>query len=392
MLTPAGERSNTSGVRGTRIALLLLMTGTLFACGSGSPSARERVGVPAASPLLSRGVPVFASSEIYPARDANDADYGTVWRGTLPGWIAYDLSRVSPARRSRVLVAWFNDGITSPYDHTISAEPAYNSLADYTVDANRAPGGGSAPSSGWVTLVRVRGNVLHSRQHLVSLKGFNWVRIDVSAGDGSPENDDAAFNLDVYSAPKGTPGSWLFLGDSITMDGTQHRPVGGVRNFSQLIAGARPRLYPGYEDGGIGGLLTADGARHVKTWLKTFPGRYVGLSYGTNDANACVPTSTFARNYATMVRAVLAAHRVPVVPTIPWARAEGVQRCAPRLNARIKVLYRAYRQVVRGPDLWSYFKAHPSLIGQDGLHPSEAGYGAFRREWARAMLARVYKR
>jgi len=368
------------------------MAGALLSCGSGGQSARNRTAAAVAPPLVSRGVPAFASSEIYPARDAADADYATAWRGSIPGWIAYDLSRVTPARRARVLVAWFNDGITSPYDHAVVGEIAYNSLRDYTVDANPARGGGPAPTSGWVTLARVRGNTLHSRQHLVSLKGYNWVRIDVTAGDGSPENEDAAFNLDVYDVSKGVRDSWLFLGDSITMDGTQHRPVGGVRNFSQLVAAARPRLYPSYEDGGIGGLLSADGARLVKTWLKTFPGRYVGLSYGTNDANGCVPAAVFGRNYVTMVRAVLAAHKVPVVPTIPWARAEGVRRCAPRLNARIHALYRTYRQIVHGPDLWTYFKTHPSLIGADGLHPSEAGYGAFRRAWAKAMLTRVYKR
>jgi lysophospholipase L1-like esterase len=377
-------------MRTARPVLLLLMAAALIACGSAKPAARASAA--AGSTLISRGVPVFASSELYPARNANDADYSTVWRGAIPGWIAYDLSRVSPARRSRVVVAWFNDGITSPYDHTIANEPAYNSVADYTVDANAARGGGPAPTSGWVTLARVRGNVLHSRQHLVSLKGYKWIRINVTAGDGSPENTDAAFNLDVYDAAKGARDSWLFLGDSITMEGTEHRPVGGVQNFSQLIAAARPRLYPSYEDGGIGYLMSADGVRHVKTWLKMFPGRYVGLSYGTNDANACVPTSTFGRNYVTMVRAVIAAHKVPVVPTIPWARAEGVQRCGPRLNARIQSLYRQYRQIVRGPDLWTYFKAHPDLISADGLHPSDAGFGAYRRLWASAMLARVYKK
>ena len=366
------------------------MAAALIACGSAKPAARPAAAT--ASPLISQGVPAYASSEIFPARDANDADYGTVWRGSIPGWIAYDLSRVKPARRGKVIVAWFNDPITSPYDHTIAGEQAYNSLRDYTVEANPARGGGAPPSSGWVTLASVRDNVFHSRQHLVSLKGYNWVRVNVTAGDGSPENSDAAFNLDVYDASKGARDSWLFLGDSITMDGTQHRPIGGVRNFSQLIAAVRPKLYPSYEDAGIGGLLSRDGARWIKTWLKTFPGRYVGLSYGTNDANACVPASTFGRNYVTMVRAVIAAHKVPVVPTIPWARAEGVQRCAPRLNASIRLLYRSYRQIVRGPDLWAYFKAHPSLIGGDGLHPSEAGYGAFRRIWATAVLARVYKR
>jgi lysophospholipase L1-like esterase len=378
-------------MRTARLGLLFLMAGALLSCGSGNPSARGGP-VAVASPLISRGAPAFASSEIFPARDANDADYGTVWRGAIPGWIAYDLSRVPAARRGRVIVAWFNDPITSPYDHTVAGEPAYNNLRDYTVEANAARGGGGAPTSGWVTLVTVTGNVLHSRQHVVSLKGYNWVRVSVSVGDGSPENADAAFNLDVYNASKGARDSWLFLGDSITMEGTQHRPFGGVRNFSQLVAAARPRLYPSYEDGGIGFLLSGDGARRIKTWLKTFPGRYVGLSYGTNDANACAPATTFSRNYVTMVRAVLAAHKVPVVPTIPWAKSGNVQRCAPRLNARIRALYRSFRQIVHGPDLWSYFKAHPSLISADGLHPSVAGYGAYRKLWAQAILARVYKK
>ncbi len=120
-------------------------------------------------------------------------------------------------------------------------------------------------------------------------------RVNVTAGDGSPENEDAAFNLDVYNASRGARDSWLFLGDSITMDGMHHKPIDGVRNFSQLIAAARPRLYPAYEDGGIGFLGSSDGARQIKVWLKTFPGKYVALSYGTNDATpAGLPTRSTA--------------------------------------------------------------------------------------------------
>ena len=43
--------------------------------------------------------------------------------------------------RSRVTVAWFNDPITSPYDHTILADVGYNNIRDYTVQANAARGG-----------------------------------------------------------------------------------------------------------------------------------------------------------------------------------------------------------------------------------------------------------
>lgn len=373
-----------------RCGLIVVLAGALLSCGSGTSARTDTAAKP--SPLISRGVPVFASSQLYPASNANDADYSSVWRGSVPGWIALDLSRVPAARRARVLVAWFNDPITSPYDHTLVGEPAYNNLADYTVEANAARGGTPAPSSGWVTLARVTGNRYHSREHLVSLKRYRWLRISVTAGDGSPENEDAALNLDVYSAPKGPLDSWLFLGDSITMDGMHHQPIQGVRNFSQLIAAARPARYPAFEDGGVAFLHSTDGAQRITTWLKTFPGRYVGLSYGTNDANACAPAGRFYSAYVTMVRAVLAAHKVPVVPTIPWARADGVQRCAPAMNARVRTLYRRFKQIVHGPDLWSYFKANPSLIGGDGLHPSTAGYAAYRQQWANAMLASVYRR
>lgn len=48
------------------------------------------VAAPEAMPLISRNVPAYASSD-YPS-SANDINYGTTLRGTIPGWIAYDLS------------------------------------------------------------------------------------------------------------------------------------------------------------------------------------------------------------------------------------------------------------------------------------------------------------
>jgi hypothetical protein len=91
-----------------------------------------------------------------------------------------------------------------------------------------------------------------------------------------------------------------------------------------------------------------------------------------------------------MIQAVLAAGKIPVVPTIPWARTANVQSCGPGFNAKIQTLYAAYPQIVHGPDLWTFFSANPSLIGSDNLHPSTAGYGAYRQQWANAMLANVY--
>jgi lysophospholipase L1-like esterase len=287
-----------------------------------------------------------------------------------------------------VLIAWYNDPITSPYDHTIVGESGYNNLGGYTIQANAAAGS-SPPSSGWATLATVTGNRYHSRSQIVDLTGYNWVRLNVTAADGSGGNSDAVLNMDIHDASQGTD-SWIFYGDSITEDGIFHEPQSGTGNFAQLVDASQPSYFPAFEDGGTYGLVSGDGASHISAWLAATPAHYVGLSFGTNDANGCGDTTAFYDNYVTMVQAVLAAGKVPVVPTIPWARTANIQSCGPAFNAKIQQLYAAYPQVVHGPDLWAYFQAHQSLIGGDDLHPSAAGYAAYRQQWADAMLANVY--
>ncbi len=273
-------------------------------------------------------------------------------------------------------------------------DPAYSNVGAYTIQANAAPGRGGAPTSGWTTLATVGANTYHSRQHVLNLTGFNWVRLHATASDGTTQNYDIAVNMDVHDASRGLGDSWIFYGDSITASAMDHDPR-GVGAFAQLINARQPAYFPVQENGGIGYLTGADGARYVPEWLKLFPGRYVGLSYGTNDAeggcgdSACA--AAFYQSYATMVEAVLAAGKVPVVPTIPWARTANVQRNGPLLNQQIQQLYAAYPRIVRGPDLWTYFQNNPGLISGDDLHPSEGpGMAAYRQQWANQMLASVY--
>jgi lysophospholipase L1-like esterase len=343
-------------------------------------------------PVISRGVPAFASSAQEAASNANDSSYSTYWRSNGPAWLAYDLSSVPAAHRGQVLLGWYNDPITTPYDHTVTGDIAYNNLRSYTIGVNPAAGGGNPPNTGWVTLATVSNNTYHSRQHVVNMTGYNWIRINVTAIDGSQGNMDALINMDVHDASAGAQDSWIFYGDSITQDGMAHEPVEGAAspNYSQLINTARPSYFPSFEDGGIGGLLSADGASNMSTWVALFPGRYAGLAYGTNDANGCMSPNAFYNNYVTMVQAVLNAGKVPVVPTIPWARTQDVQNCGPGLNAKIQQLYTNFPQVVHGPDLWQFFITHQNLISGDNLHPSPAGYVAYRQQWADAMVANVY--
>lgn len=341
--------------------------------------------------LISRGAPTFSSSSYDPAANANDNSYDTAWRSQgSPDWLAYDLSHVPAAQKSSVLVVWYNE--STNYDHTVTNTLSYNVPENYTIDVNPAAGGENPPTTGWITLATVRDNHYHSRQQIVKMTNNNWLRIDVTANDGATENYDTNINMDIYDASTILTDDWIFYGDSITAGAMGHTTLNGIASFTQQIGSQDPDHYPIQEDGGIGYLTSANGVQYMNTWLQLFPGKYVGLSYGTNDALGCVNPTTFYSNYVTMVQDVLHVGKVPLVPYIPWGKNPNIQKCAPALNAQITRLYSTFPQIIHGPDLWSFFQSHQNLISTDDIHPTEAGFGAYRQQWARTMLTEIYKR
>jgi hypothetical protein len=229
---------------------------------------------------------------------------------------------------------------------------------------------------------------------VVNLTGYNWVRINVTTATGDGQNSDAALNMDVHDASQGVQDSWIFYGDYISAAGMDHNPR-GVGTFAQLISSQRAQYFPVVESGGTSFLQSGDGARLIKNWLPLFPGRYVVLSFGTLDADffdAGTPElpGNFYKNYDEMVKAVLDAGKIPVVPKVPWGRTQKIQANGPLLNEQIDKLYAAYPQIVKGPDLWAYFGSHQDQISADNLNPTQAGFAEYRRLWAIEMSGKVY--
>ena len=54
------------------------------------------------------------------------------------------------------MIGWYNDPITSPYDHTVVGEVGYNNLGAYTIQANPAAGGSASRSPAWARSSSVR--------------------------------------------------------------------------------------------------------------------------------------------------------------------------------------------------------------------------------------------
>lgn len=348
-----------------------------------------------AMPVISRNCPAFASDNSNQAGKANDGSYNTVWRSgrqpsaTAPCWIAYDLSVKHP---KRVFVTWYNTG-TYPYDHAIwNGGPAYGIPGSYTLEVNKGAGGGSPPIAGWVNVLSVTGNTYHSRSHLIDMTGSNWLRMSVTATDGTAFNYDPTINLDVHDARHGIVDSWLFLGDSITAGGMTQENT----NFSTIVHNANPSFFPSQENGGEGGFHTWDALSFIEIWLANFPGHFVTLCYGTNDVNTSPGdirvVNTAIANLKYLADKVIAAGKVPIIPHIPWARTAGIESNGPILNARIDQLVASDPRIVAGPDLFAYYQENQDLIGQDNLHPTNpVGFQHYRSLWAEWALTHIYK-
>ena len=336
------------------------------------------------NPVVSRKAPAYALGSQSSASAGNDMYYNTFWKGKAPeDWLAYDLSAVEEAHRAQVAVVWYSP---STFDQV--GNYAYRSGAptSYTIELNSAPGG-ECPTEGWEEAVRVEGSTLGSRVHVLDMTGYHWIRLRVTEVDGKADGT-CQVNLDVHDISGGMSDSWLFLGDSITAGGMGNAYGTG---YATYISRLRPAYFPVAINGGLGGLTSRDGKNHIDTWLADFPGQFVGIAYGTNDAwGNQMGTKRFRENMAYMIEAVLKSGKTPVVPTIPWAKEPGVGKHEGSYNQVIEELYAAYPEVIPGPDFYSLFEQHPEYLSTDGVHPNNTGYEEMRRVWAVEMAERVY--
>jgi acyl-CoA thioesterase I len=341
--------------------------------------------------LISRGLPTFANHEAASAAGATDEHYNTFWQSghtpaaNDPDWIAIDLSSVPAARRSTVYALWFNEG-SYPYDpDTVGGGPSYSLPGDYRYETSSAPGGGAPPTGGWSVLVTKTGNHFSSRADLLSLAGANWLRLVCTAGAATNQAFDTLLQWELYDAHAGADG-WKFSGDSITGNSMRHEIADD--SFNQLLEKAG--VVTPFEMAAHGGWATANMLPVMDEYIANFPGRFFGIAFGTNEAYT--PPATFAANMGQLIDKVLAAGKIPVVPTIAYTGADVYVDAIPPLNTEIAKLYATYgARLLRGPDLYKLLSdGRATMFDQaSDLHPNAAGSAAIRQAWA-DMAKAVY--
>ncbi len=335
-----------------------------------------------ANPVISTGCPAYSQTGM--TSYANDEHYFSFWNSSGADYLAYDLSGVPENQRKKVIAVWYN--ATGQFDYTVANGGSNGLPSDYTIEVNSADGG-DYPQDNWEVVETVTGNTLHSRQHVVDMTGYNWIRMNISGNDGK-DGGNTSVNMDIHNISDGISDSWIFYGDSITACGMMNCYGTG---FAELVNQIDNRYFPIQENGGIGGITSTQGAENIDRWLEVFPGKYVSVAYGTNDAwGNPSNTEKYYSNTAYMVEKIIEAGKIPVVPKIPYATESAVGDNVPAYNAMIEKIYENYPEVVKGPDFETFFRENPDLLSADGVHPSDNGYAAMRELWADVMYKTVY--
>ncbi len=346
-------------------------------------------------PCISCDQPAFVSGTISGNASMTNAFSTSMWRSEgQPAWVAYDLSRVPVEQRTTILVAWYSQG--GDHDNHIVYGKRYNAPGPYVIEGNSANGGeDSAPTEGWDILYSSPDPDSQSyscyQHRLDNFSSYNWLRFRTLKDN--PDNDlynhDLTLKMDVYDISGGATDSWLIVGNSITAGAWR------ANEFGVLVHEEREEFWPAWSGGGIGYMKTSDGAeRMLPKWLPEFPGKYVAISLGTNDATlgrkaTANDLTTFYNNYESMVEQVTDADKKPVIGTIIWSTDTINQYNIQEFNKKLDELRTAHANIVMGPDLYSAFKDHTEWMN-DKLHPNKDGYEKLRAIWAQWALDNIY--
>jgi lysophospholipase L1-like esterase len=230
----------------------------------------------------------------------------------------------------------------------------------------------------WKVALTVEDNQVMNRAHAVEFTGQRWLRFLLTAKSARTYEHGVQLDaLQLYDISKGGEDTWLFVGDSIT---AETFPGGRVNpSFAARIRARVPAFTPVVLTAGQGFFKVSSLLEKLPKWLELNTDVMTwAICIGSND-NPNDPVD-FRRDLEALVKALQAAGKTVVLARIPWQRQSDVKW----LNAEIDTVTEKYK-LPRGPDLHSYFKAHPDQL-RDGLHPTPEGALAIHALWTEAML------
>ena len=338
-------------------------------------------------PHISLGKPYFGTGTPSQMFD-NGYGYTVVtpgaWAATAGSWVAVEVG-FGP---TDVLVALSNDqaGGTG-YLTTVFAAYHIDVSADSTNGVDNT----------WTTVLTVTGNTATNRAHKLAFTGYKWVKLVCDTISGGQLDE-----LDIWDASNGTPDTFAFIGDSITYAAIS-RPSytgGGQRpSFQDDVLANQPGHYPLQSNLGIIGAGSTDWASGIGAALAMFPNtKYWCITVGTNDASGMPGNiAAFRSNMTTVINAITAAGRVPILARVPWTGAGAYGggdyvTCGLRYLNDNGIDYLCDTLNVRpGPDLYQLFYDNGAAFNVlADPHPNETGSKAWTLTWANSVSANLF--
>lgn len=339
-----------------------------------SDDALELYRISEQSPIISIDATIVASDGVEGAEVLVDGNYKTssATFSAADEWVAIEVE----GEPSALLLYWSEPGY-GEYD-AVAAGPV-----NYRIEVSGDSTDGSDGS--WEEVHAISDNGVRNRAHSFDFEGMSWVRFvvgDMMEGDQVRLDEIELHDISNMSGDR-PQDTWLMFGDSIAKDAFHKQR--NVNNFYRLVAAEHEGFSPTVVNASIGGGTLDDALARLDETLEWNPDmQYVGVAYGTNDSwgNAPGPVR-FEEKLRQLVDNILEAGRTPVLARIPHG--SEFHDNVPEFNVIIDAVQAEY-DLPCGPDLFTWFFEHEDVgLGNDGVHPSGAGYLVINELWAEAV-------
>lgn len=333
-----------------------------------------------ANPILSRGKTVYTSSGN--VTYLTDNKYGSQsWNAGNNSWLAINVG----TGNSKVFVNWdvpyvnwFDSSTGAASGLKTCGGPSDKGPVNYTLQTSSSSSNGSDGT--WATALTITGNKVTSRGHLIDFTGASWVKMNITTGGGSFDE------FEVFDMSNNGTDIWFFLGTSISQ--MTYKSLIPAQNFADLVHAAHPAFNPVMIRGGIGCILSEYVSTLISFYLEMTRGaKYWAIEMGTNDAwdGGTGGLTAFTKNMQIIIDSCKAAGVQPVIARL---LATNPSSAGWQVNAAFETAIdnlTTQNNLIAGPDLYTYFLAHPSELGGDGIHPNATGAASIQGLWAEKM-------
>lgn len=352
--------------------LNLALAATVF----GAVAPNQRLNAVAAAV---HGSPVTGLGNLTDGRFGNGS-----WNISGGSWVAYKL----PSATGKIVLTWNNPSYTWSDYVTNASRCAQGSNLSFPSDYEilSSPNSTNGSDGTWTSRAEITGNKVSSRMHVVEIGTDQWVKMRVVSGNGDIDE------MGIHDASGGANDTWTFIGTSISSNAFKGSPP--ATDFVKLVSeGTKGSNTPAVVKAGIPCIASTDVSNNIGRYLD-FAGssRFWAIEMGTNDAwgGGTGNVQTFKSALQKVIDSAKGRGiRVAIARPLATNAAKAGWQMNQAFLAAVDDLAKA-NDLAAGPDLHSWFLAHPSELDDDGVHPNAAGAASIQRLWAEAMLKTVY--